>query len=278
MTSTTNDAALSQFLDRCRSFTSDVETIGAIARDTIKYLNGNRYIRQNLQVGQQLEVKWYQSLTTGKPAWDVYLTDYYLAELWACWPVYSRKYLSIIQKRNSLIDRSIVDDLRGTKRVLDLGCGLGYTSSSLAGIFPQAEVYATEMQGSNQWRFAKMMSEIYGFTVIESAKNLDSGIDLVFASEYFEHHPQPIDHLREVLRCANPSAMLIANAFGTKAIGHFDFYQVNGESIDGKQTSKLFNAELRRHGFQKIKTKLWNSRPAYWKRQQQSHSTAVLSH
>lgn len=259
--------ATEKFLLQCKSFIQvDVEKIRDIAFNTIKYLKGDQSVRWQLQAGQELEMHWYESLGRGEPAWAVYSTDYYLAELWSCWSVYSRRYLHTIQSPKSLVTHSIVSDMGNVRRILDLGCGLGYTTAGLKSIFPQAEVYGTEMSGTRQWKFAERMASLNGFTILNSAQGLSEPVDLVFASEYFEHHQRPIAHLREVLRFSKPRVMLVANAFGTKAIGHFDFYDVDGTVLDGKATSLKFNSEMRGNGYVKVQTKLWNNRPAYWKK------------
>jgi hypothetical protein len=36
--------------------------------------------------------------------------------------------------------------------------------------------------------------------------------------------------------------------------------------LTGKETSKQFGAALRRLGYEKLTTYLWNNRPAYWQR------------
>jgi hypothetical protein len=90
--------------------------------------------------------------------------------------------------------------------------------------------------------------------------------DLVFASEYFEHFEEPIAHLVEVVELTRPRALLIANAFSAKSIGHFDEYVVDGRRVSGDVVGRRFNDTLRRIGYSKIETRLWNNRPAYWKR------------
>jgi hypothetical protein len=59
-------------------------------------------------------------------------------------------------------------------------------------------------------------------------------------------------------------ALLTANCFGGRSIGHFDFYQIGAALRDGSSTSRVFGKALRGRGYRRIETKLWNNRPAYW--------------
>lgn len=214
---------------------------------------------------QELENKWYESLRTGAPWYGVYSADYYIADLWACWVVYSRKYLLSIMSPKSLDTGSIYNELIGIKSFCDLGCGIGITTSAMKEMFPSSKAYGTNILGSQQSDFAIMMSRKYGFTLVQQPSDISGEIDFIFASEYFEHFYKPVEHLREVLRL-KPKYMLIANAFGSKSIGHFPVYFVDGDRLDGKKTSKAFNDELRKNGYEKVKTNLWNNRPSYWRK------------
>jgi 2-polyprenyl-3-methyl-5-hydroxy-6-metoxy-1,4-benzoquinol methylase len=211
-----------------------------------------------------IEKKWYKSLDKC-PDYSVYGDPYYFADIWRCWYIYSKKYLSLIQKDNSLWDKSIHEDMTGVKTILDLGCGIGFTSAALKELFPQADVLGTNIKGTPQFQMAEDLGNDYNFRVIPDFKDVDT--DLVFASEYFEHIVNPVEHLIRLLKDCNPKYLLIANTFNQIAIGHFPFYNHNGESLNGTRTSRLFNKTLREAGYTKVKTKLWNQRPSYWKKQ-----------
>lgn len=80
--------ALQDFLTRLREREDvNVDFIADAAVKTIKYLRGTKEQREQLAEGQELEQRWYKSLESGVPDYGVYATDYYLAELWACWIV-----------------------------------------------------------------------------------------------------------------------------------------------------------------------------------------------
>jgi len=259
-------AQLEKFLSRCAEVSSvNTDTIRKIATETTTYLKGNQEKRQSMECGQALQKQWYDSLAAGQPDFSVYATDYYLAELWACWTVYSRQALRGILSEKSLPDfGGIAKNLGAPKRIVDLGCGCGYTTAALKQMFPASEVVGTNIGDTVQSRIAVLMGKEFGFTVVDDLAKI-GGADTVFASEYFEHIEEPIGHLREVLSL-RPSAMLVANAFGTKAIGHFTTYKLDDVRVSGEDASKFFHNAMRGGGYTKIKTKLWNNRPSYWVR------------
>lgn len=263
-----NKNILEDLLERCKSVKSiDVDHIRVLAEESARSTNNGNPLPHALNV---ILERWYESLPTGIPDYSVYGEDEYIAELWACWKVYSKTHLANIQKPNSLFTRSIVDEHRDSKIVVDLGCGFSYTTAALTQIFPQASVFGTNLDDTLQMSVARTVAADYNFTMKTDASEIKATADLVFASEYFEHFDRPIDHLDYIIETIRPEAMLIANAFGPTAIGHFREYSVKMneivgyESIPAGQTSKLFNSRLKSHGYTKEKTKLWNSRPAYW--------------
>ena len=146
----------------------------------------------------------------------------------------------------------------------DLGCGFGYTSAGLSEIFPETSVVGTNLPNLIQTKVARRVGNRFGFKIARSYKGFQA--DLVFASEYFEHFPRPVERLIDVIEKVQPTYWLVANSFGTEAIGHFKNYIHEDTTYDGRQISRLFNKTLRDYGYEKIKTKCWNNRPAYWKR------------
>jgi SAM-dependent methyltransferase len=257
---------LREFLSKISSLgVRNVADIGRIASDTIRNIKGDEAAQQRLRDGELMR-QWYASLQSGKPDYSVYASPIYLAELWACWHIYSRKYLAAIPVPRNLAPHGIANAIRPVRRVIDLGCGCGYTAAAFRELFPEATVIGTNISGTVQYQIAQQMSRQYGFSMVPEAADAAGDSDLVFASEYFEHIHAPITHLHEVVRSLRPRFMLIANAFGTTAIGHFDTYIVGNTLVPGKNVQRLFNAELRRLGYCKIKTKLWNNRPSFWAR------------
>jgi SAM-dependent methyltransferase len=256
--------ALDNFLQQIRADYGQTETLREIALRTVKYLRGDKLSREQMQDGQELMNTWYKSLSSGSPDYSVYDTEYYLAELWACWVIYSRKYLLSIQSPKSMGGISILRHIGKPDGVLDLGCGFGYTTAALKELFSVSDVIGTNLDNTTQMRMARMFGDKYNFAMVSDLANIhQSHIDLVFASEYFEHIPMPIAHLHEVLDLS-PRCLLIANTFTAKSIGHFDYYRIGNSYYDGRKTSRIFNDQLRRRGYKKMETNLWNSRPAYW--------------
>ena len=259
----TNKAALQEYIAECTKHTDiDHEIAINLALNAVKYYSGNKSVRSELRLFQELENKWYKSLEDCQPDYSVYNEKYYLSDVWACWVIYSRKYLLGISSDKSLATKddhgnwynkkSIVQDMVDVKSVADIGCGFGYTTAGLKEIFPDADVYGTNIEESVQYKIALEFGKKYGFTV---APSIDKA-DLIFASEYFEHFESPIDHLLYIIKTANPKYLIIANAFNSKSLGHFDQYKYDAKLYDGKQISRLFNKTLRNLGYEKVYTKL----------------------
>lgn len=255
---------LDEFIDVCSSITHfDINDFKETALNAIRYYNGNKSYRDKIRNLQLLEKKWYDSLIN-EPDYTVYNGIDIIPDIWACWVVYSRNYLRNISSYKSLDDKSIIDDMNNVTSVIDLGCGIGYTTAALKELYPNANIFATNIKESVQFKICKKISELNDFVMINSVKEIKN-IDLVFASEYFEHFENPIQHLNEVL-LLNPKYLIIANAFSSKSLGHFDYYSYGYDKVEGKKMSRLFNNHLRHNGYEKIKTNCWNDRPSYWKK------------
>jgi len=231
--------------------------IGQASLQSIRYLSG-----RSKTPGHDLEARWYQSLRDGDPDYSIYDDEDYLIEAWACWHVYSRKYLRTVSNPKSLPPFGIAADL-DPDFVVDLGNGFGFTTAALAGIYPNAQVAGTQVAGSIQYEISEKVGASYGFDMY-SGHTPPS--DLVVAFEYFEHFQEPIAHLRQIIRASGATAIWFANTFTMMSPGHFHQYKVDGEEVPGHLVSRLFSRELTNAGFSKVETNAWNGRPAYWKR------------
>ena len=243
--------SLGPFLERVARYkpTINTERLATLAKGQIKE-----------EIVSPLEARWYESLEESRPDYGIYNDDLYIAEAWHCWASYSRKYLRFIRANKE----SLFSDVR---RVVDLGCGFGYTTRALKEIFPEAEVVGTQLEGTLQHEVATGLGRDHGFTVAGSIRDIGAA-DLIFASEYFEHIEAPIAHLLDVLHETRPRRLVIANAFGTRAAGHFLEYLPRPYTtyfgLSGKQVAKLFRETLRRRGYEPTETTAWNNRPRLW--------------
>lgn len=245
---------------------ANVQLLYDVCRARIIDLQNNTNLTQHIPGYIDLEKQWYKSLREdSSPDYSIYDFDLYLAEAWACWAVYSRKYLLELPKFKFLEPYGVAGDMQPVNKIVDLGCGIGYSTAGLKRIFPDAEVVGTNLPNTKQYAVAESVGKVVGFSMVATPQQAGKA-DAVFASEYFEHFDRPIDHLIEVLEAIQPRTLLIANAFGPDAPGHFDYYMVNNEKLDPKQTGKAFAKTLKDYGYEKVKTKFWNNRPNYWRK------------
>ena len=257
------------FLAICKILGEDTTKIRDVVKTSKAYYQADESTRNEMRPMQVLENRWYKSLAEGVPDYSIYAADQYIPDMWACWELYSSRYLRAIRYSRALLSKkSIVDDLGDINSVVDLGCGIGFTTAALAELFFRAKVTGTNLDMTAQMGFARTMGRQHNFNVVADIRKIDAPVDLVWASEYFEHFHSPIEHLIEVLDILQPRALLIANSFTVHSIGHFDNYLVGDTlTVTNKNISRLFNDVLRERQFVAIETNLRNNRPAYWKRQ-----------
>tara|TARA_R100000664_G_scaffold34220_1_gene55218 strand:- start:3645 stop:4451 length:807 start_codon:yes stop_codon:yes gene_type:complete len=216
-----------------------------------------------IHVIKSLEKRWYSSLPNN-PDYSVYNNHYYIIDIYNCWIVYSRKYLSQIQKVclfGSTI--TIKNYISNGSAIIDLGCGMGLTTSTLKSIYPKKQVFGTNIETSFQYKIAEHFSKKYNFKIISDISLLPTN-GTIFASEYFEHFQRPVEHLYQIIKQLRPKHLLIANTFNGDAIGHFNIYHHLNKKLSSKQMNIFFNKCLKSFGYKKVKTKLWNNRPALW--------------
>jgi SAM-dependent methyltransferase len=262
---------LKEYISFCCEYNSKIDPDLAYI-NTVTYFkqhSGKKVNSNDMQEINRLFDQWYKSLekNSQEPDYSVYADPYYMFEVWLSWVNYSRRYLKDIQKPKSLFGTSIADDMRndGLNSILDLGCGFGYTTASLKEIFPDCSVYGTNFEDSLQFKMSKDIGISNDFTMLPDHKSITE-IDLIFASEYFEHIINPIEHVEDIIDTCNPKYFLIASTFNQPAIGHFNQYNHGNFIFDGKTTSSKFNNYLRSRGYESIETGCWNNRPNYWKK------------
>jgi SAM-dependent methyltransferase len=259
---------LEEFLERYAARQKvHIELSRILIGQALRYYRGQDYGASYLK---SQRVKWYNALEKGEPDYSIYDDEFYFTDLWACWVIYSRQYLMDIRRPNSLsAGVSVLDRLVDVKSVVDLGCGIGYSTALLKQIFPHAAVYGTNITGTKQYDFCKMMASIYDFKIGPPDLDFNEDLDLVFASEYFEHIFDAPDSIRVFLEAEQPKFLLIANSFNTQSVGHFRTYKMTDHLGDVKfvqqsRISRKFNDIVRSCGYRKEKTKLWNQKPMLW--------------
>lgn len=209
-----------------------------------------------------LEKDWYEAMRRDNVIpYHLYGDDRYIPDALSCYFIYSKKYIRQIADRRSYKSEALYDKIMAVKSIADLGAGFGLTSVQLRQTFPEAGLIATNLKDTLQFRIMRELSERYGFR-IESQLSGVGPVDMVFASEYFEHFREPIDHLREVIAQCSPKILFCANTFTSDAVGHFDSYLINGTEYSGKDIGRIFSREMKELGYKKQDTNLWNNRPS----------------
>jgi len=217
---------------------------------------------------ETLTQEWYDKLKQNDldAAYRVYNDDYYFTDIWNCFVQYSRRYLRSISRPCLPNGKSFIDTTSNSKIIVDVGCGIGYSTSILTQLYPNAKVYGTNLKNTKQWKFCETMSSKYGFNMIESVAEISEEVDVVFASEYFEHFLDPVEHFDEICKYVSPKYFVIANAFNTRSIGHFNIYEVYNKKVDQSLIGKVFNRNIRKSGYNRVETKLFNNKPNIWKK------------
>lgn len=202
--------------------------------------------------------EWYDLLREeGEANYSLYNDFWYFCELLACYDIYSSEYISLLTKLPLTVES-----------VLDLGCGLGITSTHLAEVLG-ASVVGTNLKGTMQYEFCETRVKMCG-----DYKKAGHA-DMVFASEYFEHIHTAGDHLIDIIEYNNPRVIVMANAFNAESLGHFEYFYNGGWSskafpcdalVAAKDMGRLFAQILKGSGFSKMDTGFWNSRPNVWTR------------
>lgn len=210
----------------------------------------------------RLTDEWYEKIRVNQlnEAYRVYDDEYYFVDIFNCYATYSREYIKRIKKS------SAYDMLNECKTLVDIGCGISYSTCALKQLFPHLEAYAINLRNTKQWSFCEQMSERFDFRLIESVHEIGKQTDIVFASEYFEHIENPTKHFQEIVDSILPKYFVIANAFNTHSIGHYETYKYDTRLIDQSKISKMFNDYIKESGYENVDCKIWNSKPTIWRR------------
>jgi 2-polyprenyl-3-methyl-5-hydroxy-6-metoxy-1,4-benzoquinol methylase len=234
----------------------DKEKIVEMCKGTIKYYSK----KSDVYPLKHLDENWFKGQEEGVNLYEVYGHEDYYAEVFACWYIYSRNYIKNIIKLGET-NKPLFDSIgfSGVKSIIDLGNGLGLTSLTLARQFPNAKVFATNLKNTVQWEFCSNTNS-NEYELIDDYSNIGS-VDMVFASEYFEHVDNCLEHVRDVVEKLNPKILVIANSFNTRGIGHLYNYHNYGDKIPQEKISKIFQNLMYSMGYEKAKTGFWNNTP-----------------
>lgn len=230
-----------------------------------------RAIRKTDKIFQELSAKWYDDLENKdtRNIYEVYNHDYYFIDIFNCFVSYSRDYVKRILKSSHF------GELKDPKVIVDIGCGISYSTSLLKQLFPEAKVYAINLRDTKQWKLCEVMAERMDFNLIESINEVEEPVDILFASEYFEHIYNPIEHVDNIIDTLKPKHMIIANSFNTWGMGHFTQYDVYGTIVSEEKISKMFNLHLKSRQYDNIKCGIWNNKPLIWKRNDESDTSSL---
>ncbi len=262
------DKDIHKFIDLYKSINPGIDK--AIFAGLVDFVTKHPDTYYDHPILQQMINRWYTSLNKGQPDYTVYNDPYYVVETWISWAKYSSKYLWQVATKKALPDdRTVLQMLheKGIQSVLDMGCGIGYTTSYLCDLFPQSTVIGTNLQDTKDWHFCEYMQKDNNFLLYNETDNPSCMIDLIVAFEFFEHLERPLEYIQKILEL-KPKYLLIANSFNTYALGHFVEYRDRNHllPIPQAQISRKFNATLRQQGYEKVETSFWNSRPSLWER------------
>lgn len=278
-----------------------------------------KYIKTQ-ELFNELTNKWYDLEEKDlKSAYNVYNHEYYFTDMYNCYRNYSRLYINMLLNKKinnkKLYEKETDKDIlknrvienktfyekykNEIKSILDIGCGCGFTCLHLKQVF-KCNVYGVNLENTFQYKFCKNLD----FNLYSDYNKINKKIDLIFASEFFEHIEKPIELVELLINKFKPKFIITANAFNTKSIGHFSNYIVSIKHyneykmkkekktyfpsmfsgffgsyiypsnnkdyndteivISSQDISKMFNKFIRYNGYSKLKTTYFNHRPFIW--------------
>ena len=105
-----------------------------------------RAIRKTDKIFLELSNKWYDDLAhqDTRNIYEVYNHDYYFIDIFNCFITYSRDYIKRIKKSSHF------SELHDAKVIVDIGCGISYSTCLLKQVFPEAKVYAINLKDTKQ--------------------------------------------------------------------------------------------------------------------------------
>ena len=247
------------------TFIADYKNICNVDDDFLEQTK--EYIKTNERFDYLTEL-WYERLDNDDldGAYEVYSDEHYLTDQFNCFRVYARSYLRALSKSTKLIPQPLTEFTDDATSIVDVGNGIGYSTAILSQLYPGKITYGTNLKDTDQWKFASEMARRYTFNMVEDVAEIPEKGGLVFASEYFEHFLDPIMHVEHIVEHIDPKYFVIANAFNTWSIGHFEVYKNHDMYVPQNKISRMFNNKLRELGYNQVKTGLFNNKPTLWKK------------
>jgi len=196
--------------------------------------------------------KWYKSLEGKEPDYAVYKSSFFLIAGFYCYIKYTRKYIKQLYKNE--ISNTI---LSLCTNIVDVGNGTGHSTKAMAELFPDVEVYGTNINPSYQYQHNQYLQN----KMIELS---NQQIDCFIFFEFMEHVFNPIEYINNIIKVHKPRVLIFANSFNTRCIGHFIEYDCYGTIIPQKNISRKFNNKLKQLGYNQVKAGIWNNRPSIW--------------
>ena len=174
----------------------------------------NDYRNQHI-LKEKLYKIWEEGLKNNNPSYFVYDDIAYMDEAFDCWKTYSRKYIKNFAKYLKDVNNLYTTELKKINCILDLGCGIGYSTVALSEVFKNSRIIGTQLSSSKQFEVCKYLEAQYkniSFVSSEQNTTLNEKIDVIFASEFFEHFEYPINLLIELINAYNPKYFICANS------------------------------------------------------------------
>ena len=222
----------------------------------------NDYFGDNILMPSLYE-KWYKSIEAGKYDYSIYDDDAYLIELFHCW----RKPTLRTIKDTAKIVQKFPNMFKNVRTVLDLGCGIAYTTVALSDIFENANIIGTNLYGTLQYKVCEDVCSQYDRCSMipdSDTTKLDCSVDVICAFEFFEHLESPLELLSALLTQYSPGVLLFVNSFTHMSLGHFKQYYIDGTEVTGRDVNKAFYNILKNNGYEHIETGMFWDRPQFW--------------